>query len=136
MKRIVNLNVLICLLLIVSCKKYEEGPWFSFRGVDKRVQGFWDLEYLFIGDVDSTAAVKSQLCSGLLFLNTLYDINHAGVWSLENENTSCKHCKGEWVFSKDKRDLFIEHPSKDTCSFKSVGPFLATNYIKWKIYTR
>jgi len=129
------LLVLFIAMIFFSCKKYEEGLWFSFRGVDKRIEGFWELEYLFINDVDSTAAVKSQDCNGLLFLSIPYDLKHEGDWSLAPVNGTCKQCKGEWGISKDKKFLGIEHRSNDTCEFKSVGPYLASNSIeiKWQI---
>ncbi len=117
----------------ISCKKYEEGPWFSFRGVDNRIEGFWELEYLFINDVDSTAAVKSQLCDGLLELSIPYQLNHQGEWKISPDTNVCKQCKGDWAFSKDKKTLYIGRSNTDTCEFNFVGPFLSSNYVNWEI---
>ena len=127
------LLVLFIILIFFSCKKYEEGPWFSFRGVDKRIEGFWELEYLFINDVDSTAAVKSQLCSGILELSIPYQLKHQGDWKIWPDTNICKQCKGGWAFSKDKRTISIGHDSIDTCAFISVGPYLSSNYVNWEI---
>jgi hypothetical protein len=58
--------LIIC--LFYSCKKrYEEGPLISFQSPCKRIGNRWELEYLFIGGVDSTLYMNGVSDSGYSF---------------------------------------------------------------------
>ena len=51
MKRIIL--PLLCVLVISSCMKYEDGPCISFRSKDERLQGLWKLTFFTVNGIDS-----------------------------------------------------------------------------------
>jgi hypothetical protein len=55
----------LCYFFFSSCKKkYEEGPLISFQSKCNRLQeGQWQLEYLYIDNIDSTNEVYKSLGS-------------------------------------------------------------------------
>ncbi len=65
-------NVLVAftsLFIITSCK-YEDGPSISLRSAEKRIDGTYDVVKYTIDGFDSTAALKSKPCYGLITFRT------------------------------------------------------------------
>ena len=52
MRKILILTLAV--IFVVSCGKFEEGPFFSFFSVKKRVEGKWKLDKYLMDGGDST----------------------------------------------------------------------------------
>ncbi|MEP7265626.1 MAG: hypothetical protein ABI772_14065 [Bacteroidota bacterium] len=131
--KIFGFTIISLLLVSFGCKKYEEGPLISFRSKDSRIIGFWVLEYLYINNIDSTEAVKTQTCDGGLFFTIPSKHYHEGNWVSVTYTSGCRGCSGYWSLSHNKKTLSIEHRTTDSCSFRSIGPYLAANGVAWEI---
>lgn len=59
-----NKFLIYSILLIISSRRYEDGPAISFRSVFKRVEGTYDVVKFEVGGADSTYAVLANLCYG------------------------------------------------------------------------
>lgn len=55
-------GTLLCISLLASCKKYEEGPAFSLRSKTERVANIWRIEYAYdrIDSVNITADYSGE----------------------------------------------------------------------------
>ena len=63
MKRRVHSYMMIILalgLFVGACSKYDDGPWFSLYGKEKRVQGRWYFSTVKYNDVDSSSVYKED----------------------------------------------------------------------------
>ena len=54
-------------LFITSCKKYEEGPLLSFRTVNGRLEGTWEIEKYLVNGIDSTQLYKDSCGCNFMF---------------------------------------------------------------------
>ncbi|MEP7265627.1 MAG: hypothetical protein ABI772_14070 [Bacteroidota bacterium] len=137
MKRMGHAPIYILLFILLiplhGCKKYEEGPLISFRSKDKRLNGIWRLEHLYINNIDSITAVSSQYCNGDLYIYYQSKQHNEGHWETVVDYQNCKKCYGYWGLSHNKKNIYIEHMISDSCTFRSVGPYLATDHDEWEI---
>ena len=70
-KYLMKFAVLIMLaLVIISCKKYEEGPLISLRSVEKRVEGDYKLKKCSINGKITTQTLANDTLT-LQLLQTL-----------------------------------------------------------------
>jgi len=113
MKKIVI--ALLCSIVLVSCKKYEEGPAFSFRSVSNRITGNWKVENFKVNGVDSTSAL----------LNKIGDCHYSfGITKSKNQPMGGCGASGSWGLDKDKKKLGIwlyPHPSATPEAFVVTG---------------
>ena len=107
MKKAVALILIIGTLfpILHSCKKYEEGPWISFRSKEKRLTGIWDL----IEATKSNGSVvpDSLVTTGLSFGSQL----SGGNCSFHTVNSDTVHLPCSWYWSNKKESLSIYNPS-------------------------
>jgi len=74
--KIIIMLIIICLFLL-TCKKYEEGPAFSFRSVKNRMYGQWRVRELLVDNaIDSINPDSEQLTSGDFKMRPLCKWSH------------------------------------------------------------
>lgn len=59
-KRIAMISLFVMIIVFISngCKKYPEGPKFSLRSINSRLEGRWEMIRYDIDDIDSLSIVK------------------------------------------------------------------------------
>lgn len=124
----------ICLSVFAfqGCRKYENNPLFEIGSVQSRIEGVWDVEYIFVNGVDSTIPLKSDSCySSLRFLSPSQGTSNTNIVSSKQNYTNCD-IYGFYGFVNDKNDLSID---LYTCGFKKVGFFGCgfNQAMTWKI---
>jgi len=111
-------------ILLMSCKKYDEGPAFSLRSVSERITGDWILENYLINNEDSTTFYISLVGNCEYSFHITKSKNQPmGTGSCGNNPTY-----GEWGLNDDKKMLGI---IVYTSSFPGI--FVVTNTTFWKI---
>lgn len=120
---------IIILLLIASCKKYEEGPTFSLRSQTQRLTGKWKLI-----DVSTGNGSQAEIPDFTYEFNKdgsviKYEVDSAvgnGTWEFYNKNESISMTKN-WInyyYWIDSRG-FYHYWSDDAYNGKSES---------WSIY--
>jgi len=105
--------IIICLFLL-TCKKYEEGPAFSFRSVKNRMYGLWEIKKLIVDNtIDSLNPDYSKFWIGV----DEYDRNSIVFYSPEA-------LTGLWSFEENKTKLNFNFTNPDSLYF--VNP-IASN---------
>jgi hypothetical protein len=97
--------VVVFLLLtgvIVSCKKYEEGPAFSFRTVKARLTGDWKYDKIYHNDEDITATISTV--PGVRFAK---DAKYYVLNSAKEPDASSSDGEDTWELIYDKEKLRI-----------------------------
>jgi formylmethanofuran dehydrogenase subunit A len=83
----------ILLLMISSCKKYEEGPVLSLRSKTERVANNWKVEKYLLNGNDKTATLGTFTESYTKDGTYSYKWNNlsgAGKWAFEENETQIK----------------------------------------------
>ena len=88
---------IIGLIIISSCKKYEEGPILSLRTKAARVAGVWTYAKVTVSGVDVTN----------LYANEKVEFTKDGKAKWTYSTTSSKY--GEWKFNEDKSKLMTKY---------------------------
>lgn len=110
--------VLIALIALISCKKYDEGPLISFRSKVNRLTGKWKM-------TNDTAEIFWELTKEQVFNEILI---------LENKDTLQKN--GNWRFEDDKENIRVTWPNPSVLkannpandSANTTSPFLSIDY--------
>jgi len=84
--------IIIIPILIFSGCRYKEGPLISFRSIEKRIKGTWEIVGLTSDGVDSTQYYKDS-CGG----------NMQVLW-----DSSSPDRRGSFNFINGKKDLSAE----------------------------
>lgn len=87
--------VLMLLLLVAACGKYEEGPGFSLRSKKARVSNIWGVQSILINGADSSAAYSDYQ---IVFTKT------GGFNVSVNDN---EVAIGSWDFANNNESLSI-----------------------------
>lgn len=88
--------VLACLVLIPilqGCKKYEDGPMFSFRSRAERVANTWKIENYKVNGSDLTSLVATYNETFTKGGSYSYDwsvLNGSGTWKFQNNDKEIK----------------------------------------------
>jgi hypothetical protein len=96
------------LLLLNSCKKYEEGPSISLRSKTERVANTWKIENYKINGTDFTSLVSEYTETFTKSGTYSYSWGLAsgwGNWSFQNDKTEIKLNGSE---AHTSRTLFIK----------------------------
>lgn len=95
-----SVGMLIAVVLLAACSKYEEGPNLSLRSKKARVSNVWVVEYAYdLGDqVEVTADYTGES----------WQFTKDGVFT-EFENGTPDDA-GTWEFLSDKEQLSISKP--------------------------
>ena len=65
-------------LILLGCKKYEEGPALSLRSEENRLLGLKQIEKYTVDGVDSTSSIflfQHHECSGKMFFSRTESLN-------------------------------------------------------------
>jgi len=135
MKKI--LSIFIIIILIVSCgKTYDDGPHFTFRSAQSRIEGTWKLDKLYINDIDSTNEFYNRLGCDIEFTDEIYNVSEY-FWKIKLKNIKNSDIDfiGQWGFYAHNQDLVSIYFTKDS-NFKienSIGPFGSERSSVWTI---
>ena len=130
---------LLILTLFLWCKKYDEGPLFSLRSKYKRLPGSYEVEYLFVGGYDSTAAFKNQSCYGTLLFSSLSETLTEGViryFAFDRDSIYPCSSDGNGYLIDRKEKLALQRTvsaDPNIHGVTPVGPFLIVGRVEWKI---
>ncbi|MBN8702173.1 MAG: hypothetical protein J0M08_03855 [Bacteroidetes bacterium] len=67
-------------ILLIGCKKYEEGPAFSLRTKKARISGSWVLEKYLVDGVDETASYLGGYSPDLLEIEKSGDFKYTDYY--------------------------------------------------------
>ncbi len=99
-KRAALLVMIVLLTVPVSCKKYDDGPWFSIYSRKERATGNWYFELVREDGVDITENYADQNLNmrrnGFLYWTQGYYGNNP--WDTYG-------IQGEWKFTNDDRQI-------------------------------
>lgn len=100
LKQTAGIFLIILLLAPVSCKKYEDGPWFSIYSKKERATGNWRFALVRVDGEDITEEYTNQtvnmLKNGDIFWTQGYYDNNP--WNPYGPG-------GEWNFADDKMQI-------------------------------
>lgn len=82
------------LIFLTACKKYDDGPFISFRSKISRLENTWRVESYTVNGVDSTAVL-----TGINYTET-YEKSGAFSYSSTVGKSS-----GSWDFLLEKNDI-------------------------------
>jgi hypothetical protein len=60
MKNSLKIAFLAVIVIVTSCKRYEEGPFLSLRSPEKRLLGLWEITELKVDDVDFISSYRED----------------------------------------------------------------------------
>lgn len=92
MKKSLLLIVLSFVVVLSSCKKYEEGPMLSLRSKSARVANTWKVEHATYNGADITS----------LYADYRETYTKDGVYSYVHGNDAGS---GKWEFQNDKEEI-------------------------------
>lgn len=94
--------IILMVILVSSCGKYDDGPFFSIYSKTERVTGFWRFDLVKEGGVDKTEDYLNQSLE-------LYK-NNAAIWvqGYRNNNPYDPILQGgTWKFTNDKENILM-----------------------------
>ncbi|MFM7682568.1 MAG: lipocalin family protein [Bacteroidota bacterium] len=94
------LFIMLIVLSLVSCGKYEEGPGISLRTKKNRITNTWKLTKAEVNGVDQTPSPSSYSLTMTLKDDETLTANYT-IFTVPI-NTS-----GNWAFSSDKLNLIL-----------------------------
>jgi len=138
MKKIIIIALSLLLIVPEGCKKYEDGPWISFRSKKNRLIGLWHVEEYKINNYDSTNLIKNRFLFQIGYLNRDYDTRRVlGIIDNEISDTSRSSLLGEWDFLDNDKKFsmkFLESINGSSYYYtKGTGPFGTFKVSKWYI---
>jgi len=124
------LTLLTLTALIDGCK-YKDGPMISFRSVEKRLDGTWQvIEYTSNG-IDSLQNFKDSCGYNMKihFPPDYYNIDISFYTVAGNNSSSSLGNGGRFHFSNNNKIMYVDF---NKTSFKSIGP-IGGGESKWEI---
>lgn len=89
---------IFALVLLTSCKKYEEGPGFSLRSKKERVANLWTIVYAY--DYKDSINITAD------YADETWDFTKGGDF-VEKDNGSIDKT-GTWEFVSDKEKVVVK----------------------------
>ncbi|MBI5541988.1 MAG: hypothetical protein HY951_18170 [Bacteroidia bacterium] len=124
------LFILIVLTTILSGCRYKDGPMLSFRSVEKRLNGDWQVIGFTSDGIDSLQYYNDS-CGGIMKITLYYP---DGSLDSDNKvnfyNSKMPSMGGRFTFSNNKKIMHINFG--DTSLYKDIGP-LGGGRSEWKI---
>jgi len=100
---ILSISFIFLIVFLTGCKKYDEGPFLTFRSPESRLHGVWDVQYIYVNDIDSTFYLKSHPCwTPMEFLEK--DIIGTNLVSAQPGHNGC-FLYGKWGLDNFNEDL-------------------------------
>lgn len=106
--------LLFITLIIAACKKYEEGPLFSFRSKEERLSNTWKVKQYFENGVDKT--------------NDFNNVFNGYVMTINKENTYTLSYKAFGLIPYSEAGSWYFNTNKTSVTFKNNN-----NTSTWKI---
>jgi hypothetical protein len=99
---IIALASFCALLTVNSCKKYEEGPYLSFKSREERISNTWRVDKFYKNDEDITVAVNQDLPE----LKWTFSINGSITRTVTINNQPIV-VTGQWALQSDDEEIRI-----------------------------
>ena len=120
--------IFIFCISFFSCKKYEEGPYFSIYSKEHRVVGEWDIEYLSINGYDSTQYFRNSPSYGYYEFKKYKDGRKYIFHSYLNGHI----VDGFWQFTNQKKS--IATGGTGNSNIQPIGPIATGKHVDyWNI---
>jgi hypothetical protein len=122
--------------LTVTCKKYEDGPLFSFRSAKSRLIGKWKVEEFLVDGVDSIQQYNDSMGGYIEFLRnndptTKYSGHNSLFWDMQGHIGG--YAYADWELKDNNRILEIHIAGYGQTSQIKVGPLGFGLTHDWKI---
>ncbi|MGD0712389.1 MAG: hypothetical protein ABR968_14535 [Bacteroidales bacterium] len=137
MKKFFCIVILLAIALSFGCDRYPDGPLISFRSVQKRLEGNWQVVGYTSDGVDSLQNYNDS-CGGYMKMDFPPDWNYVDISFVSDANKPFKGNDAEFCFSDHYTIMnLIIHKTL----FKSLGPIggntsdgtYCNAYESWKI---
>ncbi|UPT65293.1 MAG: hypothetical protein M0D57_12040 [Sphingobacteriales bacterium JAD_PAG50586_3] len=99
---IIGLASFCALLTVSSCKKYEEGPYLSFKSREDRISNTWKVEKFYKNGEELTVSINQDLSS----LNWTFSTNGEVSRSITINNQPIT-VSGQWLLQSDDEEVRI-----------------------------
>lgn len=99
---IFSLSLLCTLLAGSGCKKYEDGPYLSFKSRTDRVSNTWKVEKVLKNDEEITVAFNQDLPD----LRITFSTNGSLTRNVKVNGTPYT-VTGQWAFQSDDEEIHI-----------------------------
>jgi hypothetical protein len=94
--------ILILMLALTGCKKYEGGPFFSLRTKKERLSNSWKIERYSEGGANKTYEYN------VAFPDQVWRFTEDGGFDIRGNNAGLPFIQsGEWIFVNKKKDLLL-----------------------------
>jgi hypothetical protein len=112
------LLLLIIILTVGGCKKYDEGPLLSLRSKKARVVGKWVTEYWLVNKYEQVFMIDT---------NRTAEFTKEGVYRYHEYNPfthNTKDLQGTWEFRNQKEQLLLSLPGNADTSVYQIWDIL------------
>ncbi len=92
---------LLITFFLVSCSKYEEGPYVSFKSPEKRITGIWTLKNYYVND-----ELVSINDLGIEIWKKAYNPDGTGIQTIQLIGMNPVNENLEWKFNEKKDSIF------------------------------
>ncbi len=101
-------------LFLLSCKKYEEGPLFSFRSKTERLSNTWKVQQYFENGVDKTNDFNNIFKDYIMTISkeNSYTITYKAFGIINYSEA------GTWYFNTDKTKVTFKNNNNNTSTWK------------------
>lgn len=107
---------IILALSLCSCKKYEEGPYFSFRSKTKRLEGSWQI---MKWTIDGTEQDLSQT-SWRLNIHRSGNYDKFITYNIPPLPVTIDSEQGSWVFDKKKEHVEFSESTSGVVTIQEI----------------
>lgn len=101
-------SLLLGLIMISGCSRYEDGPSFSLTSREARVTNQWTISALFRNDIDET--------NQYLAYNMLFKENGTLTWQLELDGGTFAEIGAKWELTSLDRQIKLTFDEPDPIS--------------------
>lgn len=99
----------LSLALLISCSKYEEGPFVSFRSPEARIEGLWDISNITIDDIDFTSVYAADTMTKKFSVTLRGDDIFISI--VEQDRSNPQWSYSLLVFSNDHKKVVFGFPT-------------------------
>ncbi len=130
---LIKIGILVLVILLnISCKKYDEGPWISLRSKESRMSGEWrNISKFMVNGYDSTAYFTNYKTA---YFN--FNVDWSGQLGVHCDEIPTKptiSLKGKWNWENNKGDISIEFYDSYGDLIPPFSPFAIDNSCIWEI---
>lgn len=133
----ISIVIVLAIVFITSCKKYPDGPFFNFESKQKRILGYWYVDYFSIDGYDSTSYLQAQPYYGHFRIYAEKDYKDKIDLFFESKDptiapTPNYNLGGRCGFANNKKSLHWHLDTYLGWGQGSCGPFRALD-VTWRI---